>query len=70
LDQCKYAFGYLFNKGSGPTSWQRKLQDLMAQWTILKKISWPCRGYQKIIMVVSFVGRNGLSTLETNDNIL
>jgi hypothetical protein len=36
----------------------------------LNKISCPCRGYKRIIMVVSFVGREGLSTLEIDDDIL
>jgi hypothetical protein len=36
----------------------------------LNKISCPCRGYKRVIMVASFVGRNGLSTLEIDDNIL
>jgi hypothetical protein len=34
------------------------------------EISCPHKGYKKVIMVTSFVGGNGLSTLETNDNIL
>jgi hypothetical protein len=34
------------------------------------KISCPYKGYKRVIMVASFVGRNGLSTLEIDDNIL
>lgn len=47
LDQRKYAFGYLFNIGSGPTSWQSKLQDEMAQWKKFKQNIMPLQRLQK-----------------------
>jgi hypothetical protein len=59
----------LFNIGSGPTSWKNKLQDGVAQWKILKQNIMPLQSYKKIIMVVSFVGRDGLSTFEIDDKV-